>query len=278
MSALTRLCLFLLIWPGLLHGAEPLRFAMVALENREAAIREFASLLESIETSTGRQLHLTLLDSHDKLIDAFADRQVDLAYVGPLPYVQLRQRHGETELLVRFLEADGSSMYRCVLVAFRGDAIRLTALKNRPVGLTQPLSTCGPLSVNGLLRKHAGFGLEQAKPRFLGSHEQVALAALAGEVAAGGMREAIARKYAGLGLEVLARTEPLPGFALVANRATLDAARIAQLRQSLLATPQAAYQRWGNSIRHGMTAANDSEYADLRELAKAAAVPQGRRR
>lgn len=167
---------------------------------------------------------------------------------------------------MRFNEDDGTAMYRCVLVAFRGDAIRMSGLKGKKLGLTQPLSTCGPLSVNWLLRKHAGFGIEQTQQLMLNSHENVALATVGGEVSTGGVKESIAHKYAGLGLEVLARTEPLPGFALIANRATLGDEHIDAAPAPLLATPQTAYRQWGASIHHGMKHADDAEYGALRTL------------
>lgn len=244
----------------------PLRYATVVLENRETVIREFSPLLTRAEQSLGQPIHFVFYDKYDDILAAFARREIDLAYLGPLPYTRLRERFAAAEPVVRFNEQDGTAMYRCVLVAFRGDAIRLTGLKGKKLGLTQPLSTCGPLSVNWLLRKYAGFGIEHTQQLMLNSHENVALATVGGEVSAGGVKESIAQKYAGLGLEVLARTEPLPGFALIANRATLGDARVQRLRLHLLATPQTDYQQWGASIQHGMKRADDAEYGPLRTL------------
>jgi len=244
----------------------PLRYATVVLENRETVIREFSPLLARAEQNLGQPIHFVFYDKYDDILAAFARKEIDLAYLGPLPYTRLRERFAAAEPVVRFNEDDGTAMYRCVLVAFRGDAIRMSGLKGKKLGLTQPLSTCGPLSVNWLLRKHAGFGIEQTQQLMLNSHENVALATVGGEVSAGGVKESIAHKYAGLGLEVLARTEPLPGFALIANRATLGDERVERLRQHLLATPQTAYRQWGASIHHGMKHADDAEYGALRTL------------
>jgi len=273
MKTFVRLCFLLLLSSDALHAAEPLRFSMVVLENKEAVIREFSPMLERITSRIGQPVSYVFHDNYEAILDAFARREVDLAYLGPLPYVRLRERNADVELMVRFKEADGSERYRCVIAAFRGDSIRLAGLKNKTVGLTQALSTCGPLSVNGLLRKYAGFGLNQTRQQMLGSHEKVALAIISGEVAAGGLKEAIASKYAGLGLDVLARTEPLPGFALVANRASLNDADIAHLREILLQTPATEYQRWGESLRHGMQPALDHEYDAVRALVSQKKAP-----
>jgi len=253
---------------GSMHGqaAEPLRFAPLPLENRETVTRQFSPLLTYLEKTQARPARFVFFDDYEDLLVAFSRNQVDLAYLGPLPYVRLRQRHPQAEPLARFLEADGGDLYRCALVAFRGDRVRIADLRHRLIGLTQPLSTCGYLAVNGMLRAQAGFGLDQTRHRYLGSHEAVALASIAGEVAAGGMKESLARKYAGLGLEVLASTGPFPGFALVANRATLGDAGVESLRRALLQAPREEYARWGAPIRHGMAPAKDADYRGARAL------------
>lgn len=266
-----------LAWQAQSLAAEILRFAPLPLENRETVIRQFSPLLAHIEAKTGQPVRFVFHDNYDDILQAFANAQIDLAYLGPLPYTRLRQRFAQAEPLVQFREADGSVLYRCVLAAFRGDQVRLPALKNQTLGLTQPLSTCGDLSVNGLLQKHAGFGLQQTRYRYLGTHEAVALAIVSGEVAAGGMKESIARKYAGLGLEVLASTDLLPGFVLVANRATLSPTRITQLRQMMLTTPESIYSHWGAPIRHGMNPAADSDYASVRALGAATLATPGKK-
>jgi len=266
MMVFYRYLLLILIWPGVLHAAEPLRFASLVLEDREAVIREFSPLLKWMEKGLNRPVRIVLHENYDDILDAFARRQVDLAYLGPLPYVRLRDRYPVAEPLITFNEADGSATYRCVLAAFRGDAIRLSGLRNRVIGLTQPLSTCGPLSVDALLRKQAGFGLEQTRQQVLGSHQNVAQAIVGGDVAAGGLKESIAKKYAGLGLEVLASTDPLPGFALIVNRATLNEAQVAAMSRHLLSAPPSVYRRWGESLRHGMQTANDADYDGVRVL------------
>lgn len=267
MIAVLQLLLFVLIWPGVLHAAEPLRFASLVLEDREAMIREFSPLLKWMEQGIGRPVRIVLHEHYDDILDAFAKRQIDLAYLGPLPYVRLRDRYPFAEPLIRFNEVDGSAGYRCVLAAFRGDAVKLAGLRQKTIGLTQPLSTCGPLSVDALLRKQAGFGLEQTRQRVLGSHQNVAQAIVGGDVAAGGLKESIAKKYAGLGLEVLASTDPLPGFALIVNRATLNETQVAAMSRHLLSAPPSVYRRWGESLRHGMHAAADADYDGVRALA-----------
>jgi phosphonate transport system substrate-binding protein len=267
MIAVFRLFLLILIGPGVPHAAESLRFASMELESREVVIREFSPLLKWMEKGLGRPIHIAYHENYDDILDAFAKRQIDLAYLGPLPYVLLRDRYPAAEPMIRFNEADGGAGYRCVLAAFRGDAIRLAGLRNRTIGLTQPLSTCGPLSVDALLRKQAGFGLEQTRQRLLGNHQNVAQAIVGGEVAAGGLKESIAKKYAGLGLEVLASTASLPGFALIVNRATLNDAQVASLRRHLLAAPPSVYRLWGAPLRHGMQSAADADYDGVRALA-----------
>lgn len=255
------------VTPATADDAAPtLRFAALPLESREATAREFAGFVGHLEYLAGRRVEHVYVARYEDLLSDFAAGRLDLVFVGPLPYVELARRRPDARPLVRFAESDGDTHYRCVLAAFRGDAVRPSELKGAAIGLPQALSTCGPLSAGGLLRRDAGLRLAEVDARVLGNHETVALDIVAGEVRAGTLKESIARKYEGLGLEILAATDPLPGFVVVAGTDHLDEAAIERLRFGLLATPEAIWRTWGSSIRYGMEAARDEDYAPVRRL------------
>lgn len=256
------------VTPAAADEAPALRFAALPLESREATAREFAGFVGHLEYLAGRRVEHVYVARYEDLLADFAAGRLDLVFVGPLPYVELVRRRADAHPLVRFAESDGATRYRCVLAAFRGDAVRPVDLKGAAVGLPQALSTCGPLSAGGLLHREAGLRLTDVDARVLGNHETVALDIVAGEVRAGTLKESIARKYAGLGLEILAATDPLPGFVVVAGTDHLDEAAIERLRFGLLATPDTIWRTWGSSIHNGMETARDEDYAPVRRLAE----------
>lgn len=260
--------LLCLVAPIRAEAPEPLRFAAVSLESRDATVREFTAFrlhLEMLLAAPVEQVHFS---RYEDLITAFRDHRVDLAYLGPLPYVQLSAADTHVRPVVRFAEADGAGTYRCALAASRADRVDPKELTGAPLGLPQMLSTCGPLSASALLARTAAIPLEATRFRALGNHEAVALALAAGEIRVGTMKESIARKYENLGLEILAATDPIPGFVLVADADRFGAVRVERLRADLLATPASIFAAWGASIRNGMEAAADADYDGVRRLAR----------
>lgn len=106
------------------------------------------------------------------MLDKFQPGKVDVAYLGPLPYVAKAVwcRHTAGA----FLEASGQPTYTCAIVSTNAKT-RLKSLKGVKVALTQPLSTCGYLATDGLLQQ-AGNTLMAQQYRYLNQHDAVALA------------------------------------------------------------------------------------------------------
>lgn len=256
-----------------LSAAEPLRLAPLPLENREAVVRQFQPLVNHLSEQLGEPVELVWPGYHADVLSAFINGEIDIAFLGPLPYLRLREQHAAATPMVRFIGGDGQEMYRCALVGFVDAPIPANQFAGKRIGLTQPLSTCGYFGTNAILNDYAGISLEQTDYRYLGSHEKVALSVIAGEVDAGGVKDEFAEKFLPVGLDILAWSEPVPGVALIANGATLSPARIEQLREILLATPEHTYQKWGSTISHGMKAATNSDFDALRAFGDIHAIP-----
>lgn len=265
---------------GRVQAAEetrPIRFAPLPMENRETLVKQFEPMLQFLEKHLQRPFEMVYSGSYEEIIEHFVAGTIDLAYLGPLPYVELRSRFPQAEPLVHFNEKSGRPKYTCAIVTMADSAIDLGSLSGRRIALTQPLSTCGYLSVSGMLREK-GSDLEDNSYSYLDQHDTVALAVVRGEFAAGGLKTAIARKYSHLGLVIVAETPELPGFGLIANRATLSEDTLRALRESLTAaettlTGKAARELWGDNIRHGAVAASDEDYEPVRMLQGDTVIP-----
>jgi len=228
--------------------------------------------LDYLGQQLGTSLQIDYSGSNDEVVEKFRAGHVDLAYRGPVPYGKLRRNFPAAEPVVVFREKDGEATYTCALVA-ADDHPDLKSLRHKRIALTQPLSTCGYFATQGLLLQK-GRSLEENRYRYLGPHDEVALAVVRGDFDAGGLKTAIARKYAHLGLTVIAESPAMPGLALIANRKRLSAERIAQIRQILLNAPAEVRQQWGDNIRHGATPASDGDYDGMRRLPMPAAIPE----
>lgn len=259
-------------------AGETVRFAPLPMENRETVVKQFRPMTDFLQKRLGITIEYVYADSYADILEKFRTGKIDLAYLGPLPYVELRSNHPQAEPLVHFREASGQTTYTCSLVAFADSATPLASLADKTVALTQPLSTCGYLSTNGLLRRY-GSNLERNQYRYLGKHDAVALAVVQGQFDIGGIKTAIGKKYAHLGLSILAETAPLPSFALVANKVTLNPALLSLIQKVLVDISPAGKDRemltgWGDNIRYGAVPARNSDYDVIRELLGDVKIPE----
>lgn len=281
----------LLIWYGMLGtlaslwcgGAfaqkTPIRFAPLPMENREAIVLQFRPMMEYLEQKLERPIVFDFSESYEKILEKFLTNKIDLAYLGPLPYVELRTKDEHAEPLIHFRESSGQPMYTCAIVALADNPIKLSGLSSRRVALTQPLSTCGYLSVNGLLQEQ-GSSLADNRYRYLDKHDAVALAVIRGEFDLGGIKTLIGKRYTHMGLKVLAETPPFPGFGLIGNRETLSRETLATICQAMIRLDPAGDDKetlahWGGSIRFGAVQASDADYQTVRKYKGNLEIPTG---
>lgn len=257
-----------------LAAAEPLRFAPLPRESAEVVLRQFLPMTEYLEQHLGRSIEYVYFDHYDEILQAFGAGEVDLAYLGPLGYVRLRDSYSIADLVVQFNEAHGDPHYRCVLVAAAGETVRDVTGASATVALTQPLSTCGYLGTDALLEEAGSAGLAARDYRYLGSHDAVALAVVAGEFEFGGMKDSIAHRYEAVGLDVVAETAPImPGHVLAANSGTLSTEVREQIGRLLRDAPPAVYSEWGEPTRYGAVAVEDADYDVIRRMGGLGPIP-----
>lgn len=266
----------------LMHGswtvhAQTLRFVPLPMQDRETVYRQFHPMTDYLAHCLDAEIQFTYCDSYRTVLDRFRRSEADLAYLGPLPYVELRASFADALPLVRFREAGGQATYTCALVTVADAVFEPRFSTHRKIALTQPLSTCGYLSTAGLMHALGG-DIEQNYYRYVKRHDAVALSVVRGTFDAGGLKTAIARKYAHMGLDILAETPPLPGFALVANGRTLTPRQRDRIRDALLALDPDGRDHdrlamWGDSIRNGAIPAADADYQVIRELSGERRIP-----
>jgi len=269
--------LFLVLGSATVH-ARPLVFAPLPMENRETVIKQFMPLASYLGQVLDREIVFDINDGYDRILEKFRQGEIDLAYMGPLPYVALKNGDEHAVPLVHFNEPSGEPFYTCALISLADKVVDTSRVVNRRIALTQPLSTCGYLSASGLLRER-GSDLAKNLYRYLNKHDAVAMAVVRGEFDLGGLKTAIARKYAHLGLAILAETRPLPSFALVGNAGTLSAEDMDAVREALARLEPSGKDRemlqvWGDNIRHGAVPARDEDYTPVRDLLGGQSIPE----
>ncbi|MGM0516906.1 MAG: PhnD/SsuA/transferrin family substrate-binding protein [Pseudomonadota bacterium] len=257
--------------PVALAAESPLRFAPLPMEDRKILLSQYEPFLDYLHEATGEDYDFRFYQDYGRILESLWNGEVDLAYLGPLPYVRLTARDDGFVPLVTFLNEAGEARYTCSVVVFAGDGLDLGDLAGRRVALTQPYSTCGYLVTESLLRE-AGIALEAGGFDYTGSHSEAILSVVRGSHAAGGAKTSIVEKFAHLGVVPVAESDPLPGFLLVANPSTTTEAQRERIRQALVGLDPAdpadreRLDNWGESIRHGAIPVEDSAYDPVRRL------------
>ena len=251
----------------------PLRFAPIPMASKAHMTQQYLPFLDDLETHTGQRYELAYHARYTDLLDSFAADEIDLAYLGPLPYVALTERISHATPVVQFLDSAGEISYTCALVAFAGHQGALATLRHGAgrIALTQPLSTCGYLMVNREIERRIGQSLENYPYDYTGSHEAVAMSVIIEDFALGGMKTLIAEEYHHLGLRVLAESAPMPGFLLVANARTVSPATIEAIKTRLTnldpkANPQdrETVRAWSPSLCCGAVEVQLEAYDEIR--------------
>lgn len=252
-----------------------IRFAPLPLLDERTLRGQFLPMLDYLSRRTQTAFQWVYLPRYEAVLQALAADRIDLAFLGPLPYLALSEDDRHFAPIVHFLESNGRHDYDCALVTFAPDGLgHVRDIRNKRIGLTQPYSTCGHFAVSLMLRR-AGRDLEGEGNRYeyAGGHDKAILGVLRGTYDVAGAKRAIAERYTNLGITVIDRIGPFPGFVLVANNRTLSAQQRKRIRDALLTTDAATRSSWGEPLRNGAIAAEDKDFAALRNTLRGLPMP-----
>jgi phosphonate transport system substrate-binding protein len=234
-------------------------------------VASFAPLTAYLSKQLGQPVAVRIAKDYQTHIDAIGKDAVDLAYLGPVAYVKLRETYGPKPLLARQVIGGSKDFHGKIFVRQDSRLRSLADLKGKRFAFTEPHSTMGHLVPRYQLWQ-AGVPVERlASYQFLGDHVNVALGVLAGDYDAGAVKEDVFYAYAGRGLRAIATTPPISDHLFVASRKLSDAQR-RTLRAALWQLHQAPEgAQILESITPGVTAlvpVQDSDYDTLRVVLK----------
>ena len=253
-------------------------FAPLPMEEPETVLRQYKPLLAHLERETGHRFHIVYNRDYAELLRKFRDGEVDLAYLGPLPYVELKTAYPAAAPIVNFREKSGKAKYTCAL--FTAGEVNPKPISGKArIALTQPLSTCGYLAADALLAQQR-IDIEQLRYRYLGKHDEAVLSVVRGEFDWGAAKTSIVSRYQNLGVRIIKETPELPAFSLVANGARMPQADVDAIRKSLLKLRPLTNQEdanytanWGENVRYGVTSATEADFDPVRKMRKNMRIP-----
>jgi len=240
----------------------------------QEVVTRFTPLADYLAGVLGRPIEVRVGRTYDEHIEAVGADRVDIAFVGPVPYISLVRKFGPKPLLAR-LEIDGAPTFLGYIVTREASPIHTLAdLKGKSFAFGDRNSTMGHVVPRFVLQE-AGVGVKDlSRFAFLGAHNNVALAVLAGDMDAGALKDEAYTKYRAQGLRVLAQTPPISEHVFVANT-KMSPALIVVMRKALLDLKRhphgAEIMRSLNDKLTGIVAAKDGDYDSLRTIVDAVA-------
>lgn len=240
------------------NDKQNINFAPLPMKKASKNIQDFVPMNSYLKEKLNLNTTYVYKDNYEDILNSFIKGEIDIAYLGPLPLVSLKQKYPHIKPIITFKQKNGSDKYRCVLAKFKTDSF--LGKKNIKVALTQPLSTCGYFMTKKLLKDKFNIKLDEQKYHYTMSHSNAVLGTLSGEYLIAGAKDSIAKKYDSVGIEIIAKSDYLPGFSLIANTKTLSIKQIELIQKTLLEISPKLYKSWKGISAKGFIKANIHDY------------------
>ncbi|MTJ11695.1 phosphate/phosphite/phosphonate ABC transporter substrate-binding protein [Anabaena sp. UHCC 0187] len=253
--------------PSLKIGILPLQ----NFQNQQRMIKQFDSYLEKF---LGRTVDIQLAKNYDEAVNWLVEEKVDIAYLGPLTYLEALDRGAKIEPLVASIDKNtGQPWYRaCIIIKSDSSIHSLSDLKGRRVAFIDKLSTAGYLMPLAAFKK-LNIDPNQDFKKFIytGSHTKSMEALENGIVDAIATHIPFYTKQKRMGKfpqnsRILWESDPMPQFPVVVLK-KLPPELIKQLKQAFINTPDGIEDINGTESA-GYTLVSASDYESIQQIRK----------
>lgn len=272
--------IFLCVWASAAaaqSGAQqPLILGVHPYLPHDELVSRFTPLANYISRSIDRPVVVRVGRTYDEHIKAIGGDKIDIAYMGPVPYVEMVAKYGRKPLLVRQVINDSPYLKGEIVVRNDSPLRTLADLKGKCFLFGDVNSTMSYIMPQHML-EDAGVPLTMlGDHKFLEGHENVALAVLAGTCDAGAVKHEVYEKFEPKGLRVLAELPRVYDHLFVTS-ARLPLPLVRKLQKIMLALNELPEGKAiMTKIHPDMTALvppKDREYNNLRTLMKLGSTP-----
>ncbi len=248
----------------------PVRLGVVTFYNPRLMFLKYQPLVDYLTARTGMRWELVISGSYENTVEALCSGALSVAYLGPLTYVRAHEQCGASPVVK--LLTKGRPTFQSLIVVRQDSGIRsLKDLRGKSFGFGSPLSTSSHIVPRAMLERAGLRPGADVRCRYYMHHESAVRAVLLGEVDAAGVRDIVGESFAGRGLRVLDRSEPLPNFPLVAGPGAAPGA-VREMVRALVEVPaadpraRAAIAGWDEELAGGFAAAESAQFEPLRAL------------
>ena len=165
-----------------------LRIGMIPTTDPGKILRESLPLVNYLEEKTGTRVELFVPTNYAAVVEAIAQNQLDIAYLGGFTFVQTAKRSGVEPLVQR----EGDRNFHSVFITQTGSRIHsLADLKGHTFAFGDVNSTSGHLMPAYYMHQAKVDPKVMAKALYTGGHDATALAVANKKVDAGAMDELV---------------------------------------------------------------------------------------
>lgn len=262
-------------------GSDPsrpmLRLSMIPTNDPGKMLRDSDPLVAYLEKETGAKVQMTIPTNYAAVVEAIANDQVDIAYLGGFTYVQASRRAGVIPLVQR----DQDQNFHSLFITHPDSGIKaLNDLKGHSFAFGDVNSTSGHLMPEYFMRQANVDAEVIARAVYTGGHDATALAVTNRKVDAGALDETVYQKMVKDGkldpgkATVFYTTPPYFDYVWAARKG-LDAKLAETFASAFLKLgadnaedkPILEFLRATRYVR-----ANDSDYEKLRQAARDAGL------
>ncbi|TAN46057.1 MAG: phosphate/phosphite/phosphonate ABC transporter substrate-binding protein [Nitrospirae bacterium] len=252
-------------------------FGVIPRDNPRILYEKYQPLIDYLSEKTPYAYELVIKKNYEDTVNAIGSREIDIALLGPLTYLEAHSKFGAISVL-KPKGVDGAAVYKSVIIRKKGLPLKeIKELKGKSVAFAASKSTSGNLMARYLFANSGIHLSDLGNYANFDYHDTVVKAVLKGQYDAGAVRDSVAKKYMKLGIEVVAESEPIPvGPITISPGASFSAAE--NIKKALLELDpknpvhEKILKRLDDDLKNGFTETSDKDYEGIRT--KINAVPQ----
>ena len=195
-----------------------LTFGIYPYDSPSKIHKDFGPLIKRLSEEAGIPFKIVIVPNYMSFIKSIGEGRIDIGFMGPSPYVKVKDKYGGVELVARLLFRDNKNDMM-VIITYMGSKIKsLEDMRGKTFAFGDFQSYGSHFYPRYLLNK-AGVKLKDLRAYdYLSSHSRVVLAVSHRDFDAGGVRMDIYEKYKNRPIQVIAGPFTIPPHVIVCRQ------------------------------------------------------------
>lgn len=203
------------VCPSFSKEPEHLTFGIHPYDSPTKIHKDFGPLMKKLSEEVGIPFKIVVVPNYMSFIKSVGEGRIDVGFMGPSPYVKVKDKYGGIELAARLLFRDNKNNMIVIIGRTGGRIGTLGDMRGKTFAFGDFQSYGSHFYPRYLLSK-AGVKLKDLKAYdYLSSHSRVVLAVSHGDFDAAGVRMDIYEKYRDRPIRVIAGPFTIPPHVIV---------------------------------------------------------------